>query len=219
MNKRNVKAKKVSSGNVSLNFHYLSRKKIPFRFFFSKKKTLEKELKRIRILNRSKKKSFFEKESLFSSPLVSLNPSVEFSLGRLIKHWITFRVTQNNVFITALNEKGEVVAWQTAGMSGFRGPRRSTPYAAMVTGRKFGYRLQNWLKKTGDKKKGVVFGLILREGIRRKSKMLMRGFFHSISRTYRLRRRGRMPDFSLKAVIYRYRYSHNGIRKRKSRRI
>jgi small subunit ribosomal protein S11 len=38
--------------------------------------------------------------------------------------------TFNNTLITITNEKGETVAWSSAGASGFKGARKSTPYAA-----------------------------------------------------------------------------------------
>ncbi len=38
----------------------------------------------------------------------------------------------NNTIITITDPKGEVVAWASAGSSGFKGPRKATPYAAQV---------------------------------------------------------------------------------------
>jgi len=38
--------------------------------------------------------------------------------------------TFNNTLVTITNEKGETVAWSSAGASGFKGARKSTPYAA-----------------------------------------------------------------------------------------
>ena len=38
--------------------------------------------------------------------------------------------TFNNTLITITNEKGQTVAWSSAGASGFKGTRRATPYAA-----------------------------------------------------------------------------------------
>jgi len=40
--------------------------------------------------------------------------------------------TYNNTIITFTDSKGEVIAWTSAGSSGFKGPRKSTPYAASV---------------------------------------------------------------------------------------
>lgn len=38
--------------------------------------------------------------------------------------------TFNNTLVTITNEKGDTVAWSSAGASGFKGTRKSTPFAA-----------------------------------------------------------------------------------------
>ena len=38
--------------------------------------------------------------------------------------------TFNNTLITITNEKGEVISWSSSGASGFKGTRKSTPFAA-----------------------------------------------------------------------------------------
>jgi small subunit ribosomal protein S11 len=38
--------------------------------------------------------------------------------------------TFNNTLVTITNEKGEVISWSSAGASGFKGTRKSTPFAA-----------------------------------------------------------------------------------------
>ncbi len=40
--------------------------------------------------------------------------------------------TFNNTLVTITNEHGDTVAWGSAGASGFKGTRKSTPYAATV---------------------------------------------------------------------------------------
>ena len=40
------------------------------------------------------------------------------------------RATFNNTIINVTDTKGNVVAWNTPGKSGFKGSRKSTPYAA-----------------------------------------------------------------------------------------
>lgn len=40
--------------------------------------------------------------------------------------------TFNNTIVTVTDSQGNVIAWQTAGGSGFKGSRKSTPYAAQV---------------------------------------------------------------------------------------
>ena len=45
---------------------------------------------------------------------------------------VTVRATFNNTNITFSTISGDVVAWATAGSSGFKGARKGTPYAAQV---------------------------------------------------------------------------------------
>ncbi len=40
--------------------------------------------------------------------------------------------TFNNTIVTITNDKGETVAWSSAGARGFKGTRKSTPYAATL---------------------------------------------------------------------------------------
>lgn len=38
--------------------------------------------------------------------------------------------TFNNTIVTVTNEKGDVISWSSAGNTGFKGTRKSTPFAA-----------------------------------------------------------------------------------------
>jgi len=42
------------------------------------------------------------------------------------------RATFNNTIITITDQKGNAVAWASAGTAGFKGSRKSTPYAAQL---------------------------------------------------------------------------------------
>lgn len=44
----------------------------------------------------------------------------------------------NNTIITITDRQGNVLAWTTAGGSGFRGSRKSTPFAAQVAAERLG---------------------------------------------------------------------------------
>lgn len=44
----------------------------------------------------------------------------------------------NNTIITITDRKGNALSWATAGASGFRGSRKSTPFAAQVAAEKAG---------------------------------------------------------------------------------
>ncbi|MDT0619373.1 30S ribosomal protein S11 [Salinisphaera sp. P385] len=46
--------------------------------------------------------------------------------------------TFNNTIITISDRQGNVLAWATAGGSGFKGSRKSTPFAAQVAAEKAG---------------------------------------------------------------------------------
>ncbi len=40
--------------------------------------------------------------------------------------------TFNNTLVTIANDKGETISWSSAGARGFKGTRKSTPYAASL---------------------------------------------------------------------------------------
>src|SRR5258708_2093112 len=40
--------------------------------------------------------------------------------------------TFNNTVVTVTNDKGETITWSSSGARGFKGTRRSTPYAASL---------------------------------------------------------------------------------------
>ena len=50
----------------------------------------------------------------------------------------TFNSTFNNTIITITDRQGNTLCWATAGGSGFRGSRKSTPFAAQVAAEKAG---------------------------------------------------------------------------------
>jgi small subunit ribosomal protein S11 len=39
----------------------------------------------------------------------------------------------NNTFVTLTDRQGDVIVWESAGTAGFKGSRKSTPYAAQIT--------------------------------------------------------------------------------------
>ncbi|MDP6259870.1 MAG: 30S ribosomal protein S11, partial [Rhodospirillales bacterium] len=42
--------------------------------------------------------------------------------------------TFNNTMITIADDQGNAIAWSSAGSQGFKGSRKSTPYAAQMAG-------------------------------------------------------------------------------------
>lgn len=57
--------------------------------------------------------------------------SASVKVGRQsIRGKIYIQVSYNNTFITVTDEKGDVLAWSSAGSLGFKGPKKATSYAA-----------------------------------------------------------------------------------------
>lgn len=50
--------------------------------------------------------------------------------------------TFNNTLVTITDEQGNAVSWATSGMMGFKGARKSTPYAAQVAAENAGKKAQ-----------------------------------------------------------------------------
>jgi small subunit ribosomal protein S11 len=44
----------------------------------------------------------------------------------------------NNTIVTITDDKGQVINWASAGIAGFKGSRKSTPFAAQMTSEKAG---------------------------------------------------------------------------------
>ena len=75
--------------------------------------------------------------------------------------------TYNNTMITIAEPNGNVLAWASAGASGFKGTRKSTPYAATITAEKivekiapYGVeRLKIFVKGVGTGREQAIRGL------------------------------------------------------------
>lgn len=52
----------------------------------------------------------------------------------IAKGWAHIHSTFNNTIVTISDEAGNAVAWSSAGALGFKGSRKSTPYAAQQAG-------------------------------------------------------------------------------------
>ena len=48
------------------------------------------------------------------------------------------KATFNNTHVTITDNRGNVIAWSTAGSSGFKGSRKNTAYAATIAAEKLG---------------------------------------------------------------------------------
>ena len=54
----------------------------------------------------------------------------------------------NNTMITITDAQGNAIAWSSAGATGFKGSRKSTPYAAQIAGTEAGKKAQEHGMKT-----------------------------------------------------------------------
>ncbi|MEN9557664.1 MAG: ribosomal protein [Candidatus Parcubacteria bacterium] len=67
--------------------------------------------------------------------------------------------TYNNTIVTLTDPNGNVLAWSSAGGNGFRGPKKSTPYAASVVVRRAAEKVADMgLKEVHVFMKGVGQG-------------------------------------------------------------
>ncbi len=78
------------------------------------------------------------------------------------------RATQNNTIVTITDMNGETIAWDSAGTIGFKGARKSTPFAATRAAetaggkaRKMGMtELEVRIKGAGSGRESAVNGLV-----------------------------------------------------------
>ncbi len=67
--------------------------------------------------------------------------------------------TFNNTLITFTDKQGNVISWSSAGMMGFKGSRKSTPYAAQVAAEDAGKKAQeHGMKEVDARVKGPGSG-------------------------------------------------------------
>jgi len=64
----------------------------------------------------------------------------------------------NNTIVTITDRQGNALSWATAGGSGFRGSRKSTPFAAQVAAERAGQAAQEYgLKNLDVEVKNVAY--------------------------------------------------------------
>ena len=80
-----------------------------------------------------KNKKIEENKSKVEENIVKKPQKKKSKQKRSISSGIAFvNSTFNNTIISIADEQGNVVAWSSAGAKGFKGSRKSTPYAAQV---------------------------------------------------------------------------------------
>ncbi|MGB4058113.1 MAG: 30S ribosomal protein S11 [Alphaproteobacteria bacterium] len=75
--------------------------------------------------------------------------------------------TFNNTMVTISDAQGNVVSWSSAGLMGFKGSRKSTPYAAQLAAEDAGRKAQEhgmkelevWVKGPGSGRESALRGL------------------------------------------------------------
>jgi small subunit ribosomal protein S11 len=77
----------------------------------------------------------------------------ETSTGKKVKKHVVDGIAHihasfNNTIVTITDRQGNAVAWATAGGCGFRGSRKSTPFAAQVAAERAGKAAQEFGMKT-----------------------------------------------------------------------
>ena len=78
------------------------------------------------------------------------------------------RASQNNTLITITDVNGETLAWDSAGTMGFKGARKSTPFAATRAGESCGQKVRKVgvsevevrIRGTGQGRESAVQGLV-----------------------------------------------------------
>lgn len=72
---------------------------------------------------------------------------------------VYIQATYNNTLVTITDQDGNVIGWSSAGHIGFKGPKKSTPYAASLTVRDAVQKVQDvGLKRVQVFVKGVGSG-------------------------------------------------------------
>jgi small subunit ribosomal protein S11 len=72
---------------------------------------------------------------------------------------VHINATFNNTIITFTDMKGNVVSWATSGMSGFKGSKKSTPYAAQIAAQSASKKaVENGMRHVGIFVKGPGSG-------------------------------------------------------------
>ena len=102
----------------------------------------------------------------------------------------------NNTLVTLTDKEGNVIAWESAGSVGFKGSRKSTPYAAQVTAESCA-------------KKGMEHGL-------QKVEVFVRGHGSGRETAVRSLQAAGLEVLGVKDVTP---IPHNGCRPRKRRRV
>lgn len=109
---------------------------------------------------------------------------------------VYIQATYNNTIVTVTDNKGEVLAWSSAGSNGFKGAKKATPYAAQVSA-------ENAVNKA------KVFGVervhVIIKGVGSGREQAIRGIHTA--------------GLNIESITDVTTVAHNGCRSRKARRV
>ena len=110
---------------------------------------------------------------------------------------VSIQASYNNTIVTITDEDGMAISWASAGSAGFKGSRKSTPYAAQVAAEK--------AAETAKIATGLEKVKVLIKGVGPGREQALRGL-HS-------------AGLELLAIVDRTPIPHGGCRQRKARRV
>jgi small subunit ribosomal protein S11 len=86
----------------------------------------------------------------------------------VVRGIVHIKATHNNTIVTITDLNGETLAWDSAGTIGFKGARKSTPFAATRAGESAGHKVRKMgmseievkIKGAGGGREAAVNGLV-----------------------------------------------------------
>lgn len=135
-------------------------------------------------------------ETLAIDKGVEVKVSKKTAKKHVIKGNVFINSSFNNTIVSVTDGKGDVIAWASAGNLGFKGTRKSTPFAATLVG-----------KAAAEKAKrfGFTEAEVYVKGVGPGREAAIRGLFSS--------------GIDIRAIIDRTAVSHGGVKPSKPRRV
>lgn len=124
------------------------------------------------------------------------NPKKKIQIAYSQKGKVYITSTFNNTLVSITDEKGNTITWGSAGSAGFKGTRRSTPYAATLA-------TENAAKKAWEKGLKIVDVYVKGPGVGRDSAL----------------RALKTAGLSISSIADITPIPHNGPRAKKKRRV
>lgn len=135
-------------------------------------------------------------ETLTLEKGVEIKVSKKASRKQVIKGRVFISSTFNNTIVTITDEDGNVITWASAGNLGFKGTRKSTPFAATLVGKAAAEKAKRY---------GFAEAEIYVRGVGPGRDAAIRGLFSS--------------GLDIKAIIDNTPLPHGGVKPSKPRRV